>query len=416
MPMYIPNETDQKAAYIATEQTPGVAVKPTQRLRGVWTSSDAGRALTRKTVATGGYDRFTTIEREASDPQGSYEEDLSFESFPLMLRYGVAGLDGGVSDSAATPGYTYTLRPDFDADTVDTFTVDSGVPGLAWEDTGVRWNEWTISGDATGTDKSWKFSGSPLITKHTRMPGDFTGIANTVTASTVAMTSAAWTANQWTGAWVYLDYGSHIGPVRRIASNTENTLTLEAPALTTDDISAANGQAFYIAGMLPLVADEIAHESIPMEGTVLYLDRWEAGKSVIGTTNVSERVASFNVTQSIELTPKYRLPGRIARAGRGARWITGTIQFEYDRWDEYREWEEDDFVSIRIEREGSVIDATTKSRKLARIDITKAAWDTPSEDSVDSNMTLSMSFVAALPLTDDPIAEFTAKNALAMLP
>ncbi len=72
-------------------------------------------------------------------------------------------------------------------------------------------------------------------------------------------------------------------------------------------------------------------------------------------------------------------------------------------------------VSLRIEKTGSVINAPTNTTKMARIDVERAVWDAWTNDEDNNNMTVSLSFVAALPDTAN-IATFTAKNRLATLP
>ncbi len=242
-----------------------------------------------------------------------------------------------------------------------------------------------------------------------RLPG-FEGLATGGTTTTIVQTGAGWTIDQWAGAYVFQDYGTHIGEVRQVLSNTADTLTLE----TALDTAAAAGDVFYISALFPVIPNP-AYETITLEGTRFFLDRYNPTTSTVGTTDISERVLSFNVTQELSLARKRRMPGIIARVGRGAREISGTVRFEYDRWDEYAEWLGNDPVSLRIEKTGSEIDAATNTTKLARIDVERAVWDAWTNDEDNNNMTASLSFVAALPDTA-PIATFTAKNALVNLP
>jgi hypothetical protein len=225
------------------------------------------------------------------------------------------------------------------------------------------------------------------------------------------MTGAGWVVNDWQGAYVFLDYGTHIGEVRQVLSNTADTLTLGAPVLPG---AVGAGDVFYLSGLFPVIADA-NYESISLEGSKLFLDVYNPSASSIGTTDVSERVLSLNVTHALNLSGKRRLPGIIGRVGRGMRLITGTIRFEADRWDEWKAWEEDTRLSIRWEKEGSIIDPTEETTKLARIDIEKAVVDTITDDADNNNITHSVAFVGLLPESAPP-ATFVGKNALATLP
>lgn len=409
---HIPNETGNQVAYFATETIPGTGVTPTAQLLGTFTSNK-NRPIRRREEMTGGYDRYVSPSRERATFDGTYTEDLTYETLPSLMRYAVTGGGTGTSDSETIPGYTYAKSPSFDTDDVDTMTVEYGVDGRGFRSTGVRFNEFTISADHTSTDDVWAFSGPIMLRDKVRLTGDFDGVATGGSTSTIVQASAAWTINAHTGKYVYQDYGTHIGEVRRIASNTADTLTLESPVLSS---AAVAGDIFHIAGAFPVISVP-EYERITAEGTDVFLDVYDPDTSTLGTTNVSDRIVSWNVTQTLTLTPKYRASGQLARYGRGARWITGTLRFEADRWDEYREWEDDTLLSIRIEKEGSVIDpdAGPATNKLARIDVEKAIWDVPTDDVDQNNLTLSLTFVAIL-VPGDPILTVSAINQLATLP
>lgn len=408
---HIPNEEALKTVLIGTELIPGTAVVPTARLLGQFSATPGRGAIRRSAESTGGYDRTVATRRAQGEPSGSYAEDLTYESYPTVMRYGVKGGGAGVSDANAVPGYTYAKSPSFAVDDIDTFSAQFGVEGLGWQATGVRWNEFTVTADSTDADDNWKFSATPFMREVVRLPGWADGVATGGSATTVVMTGAGWTVNQWAGAYVYQDYGSHIGEVRQVLSNTADTLTLAAPPLSS---AAAAGDRFHIAGLFPVVPDA-DYETITLEGTRLFLDRYDPVTSSIGTTDVSERLLSFNVTQQLNLARKRRFPGIVGRTGRGAREISGTVRFEFDRWDEYRDWEEDTELSIRIEKEGSVIDPATGTRKLARIDVERAVWDAFTGDTDNNNMTMSLSFVGKVPASE-PISTFTGVNRLPVLP
>jgi len=408
MPVNVNNEQALSVVLFGTETIPGQAVTPTGRLFGEFVSTK-NRALRRREEATGLYDRFVSPSREQATYAGTYGEDLTYESFPALLRYAVKSGGTGSLVGGSTAAYQYVKSPSGSVDDIDSMTVQYGVDGLGFQSTGVRFNEFTVAADSTDGDDVWKWSSNLFLRDKVRLPGGFDGVLTAATATSLTMTGAAWVVDDWEGGWVTLDTGSHTGQVRRIASNTADTLTLEGPALSPVPVA---GDTFHIAAQFPVVATPDI-ETIQLEGTKLFLDRYNAVTSAIGTTDVSERLLSFNVTQTLNLAAKRRLPGIIGRVGRGARWITGTIRFEFDHWDEYRGWEEDEEISIRIEQEGSEVEPGVN--RLARIDVERAAWDAPSPDTDNNNMTMSLSFVAALPEAE-PIATFTAVNGEATLP
>lgn len=408
MPTFVNNEEALSVAFFGTEVVPGQAVTPTDRLLGTFTSTKS-RPLRRREEATGLYDRFATPSRQQATYSGTYGEDLSFESWAKLLRYAVKGGDLGTLVAGSTGAYGRVRTPSGNVDDIDSMTVQTGVDGLGFQSTGVRFDEFTVAAEATDGDDVWKWSSNLFLRDKVPLPGSVTGVATAGTTGGLTMAGAAWVVDAYEGAWVTIGYGSHIGAVRRIASNTADTLTFEGPPLAT---AVQAGDVFHVAGLFPVVPSP-AVDSIPLEGTKLYLDRYNASASALGTTDVSDRILGFNVTQTLGLAPKRRFTGIIGRVGRGARWYSGTIRFEFSHWDEYRGWEEDEEISLRLEQEGDEIEPGY--RKRARIDIERAAWDAVTQDTDNNNMTMSLSFVAALP-DAEPIAAFDSVTDLAVLP
>lgn len=405
--IHIPNETGQRVVMYGTETIPGTAVVPSTLLLGEL-SITRNRAIIRREEATGGFDRFVTPTREAETFDGTYGETLSYESFPRLLELGVRGGLTGVTDGNTTPGYTYTASPEFATDSIDSATLYSGVNGMLFQSTGVRFNSWTLTADTTDTDDAWKWSGPLFVRDLDRVPGQEVVTATGGTTSTVTDSTASWTVDEWQGGWAFINYGSFIGEVREIASNTATEVTLEAPVL-----SGAVTAGDIVLLVPPMLAVSIPEqETIRLSGTKLFLDEYNASASSVGTTDISDRILSFNITNELNMAQKRRFSGIIARTSRGARWITFTIRFEADRWDEYKAWEEDTPLSIRMEQLGSVIDTTAGSRKLARVDIEKAYFDVITPDEQDNNLTHSITGIAAY---EAPIETFVAKNALASL-
>lgn len=413
MVTHIPNSVPLKKVLIGTETIPGTPVTPTARLLGEF-SATTTRELSTTPESTGLFMRQATPRRQAATHAGNYTNpELSFEEFAQLLKYSVRGGVSGVDDTETTNGYTYTFSPNLTADAIDTMTVQDGVDGMGFQTAGVRFGEFNLAADAVSTDSFLAWSGTLFHRGRTRLPGYETGIATGGTTSTVVMTSAGWSVNEWQGAYVYIDYGTHIGEVRQVASNTADTLTLSAPVLAN---AVSTSDVFHLSGLFPVVANPV-NEAITIEGSKLFLDIYNPSASSAGTTDVSERVLSLNVTQQLNLNEKRRLPGVIGRVDRGETLLTGTIRFEADRWDEYKAWEENTELSIRWEKIGSVIDATATpnpTTKLARLDIERALVNTITEDADNNNITHSVSFMAYLPASAPPYT-FTVKTKQATL-
>lgn len=405
----VTNEVANKQVLYGTEAQPGVAIAPDGRLFGTWEASKS-RALRRTEEATGGYDRFTAISRETESYSGSYREEPSYESLPAVLRYGLAGGDAPVADANANVAYTRVMRPAPAVDDIDTATIVSGIEGLPFQATGVRWNEWTLSWSAA--NGAWEFSASPVMRSFGRLPGAFEGVVTAATATSITMTGADQTIDAWVGSYIFIDFGTHIGPVRMVEDSTADTWTWEGVVSPVPTV----GSRFMVVPHLPIVPDDVPREIIKGDTLDVYLDLWKADGTAIGTTLVSDRVLEFSLSQALNLATKNRASGISDRYGRGARWYTGNIRFEFDRWDEYEEWEDDDWVSIRVEKRGSVIDPTAGTTHLFRIDLDKVAWDVFTEDAEEHNMTATLSYVAALPIgSPNDIVEVTTVNTLAVL-
>src|SRR5690606_3872149 len=251
--------------------------------------------------------------RELGTPSGNYSVDLTFQNLPIVSRYAVKG--GGVGVEITNGAYRHRKAPAFNRDDIDTMTVIHGIEGKTYQSRGVRFDQLNIDIDATDSDNVWKASGPLFLRDRERMPGGFTGVATAGDATGLTMTGAGWTVDQWEGAYVYIDYGSHIGEVRMIAANAEDGLTFDQPLVEPVDV----GTVFHIAPPLPVIP-ESEEEAITVEGTRLFLDRWSADGSGLGQTDISERMLSLNFPIENNLAAKRRWPGIIGRVGRGARW------------------------------------------------------------------------------------------------
>jgi hypothetical protein len=406
----IPNEVANQIILYGIETVPGTPVTPDARLLGTIETSE-NAPLSRQEESTGGYDRLITPKRGPSTFSGTYSESLTFESLPQLMRLGLKG-GGATGAGNATDGYTYTQEPTFNVDDIDSATFQYNVPGLGFQTTGATFNEWTIAIDAENQEGAWQFSSNLFLRSRSRLPGSFDGTVASATGTTVTVTGAGWTANQFQGAYLFMDSASPIGPVRQIASNTTDTLTVSAPF---DPVPTA-GTPFHIAGLFAAGVPLPEYEAIETYGTKVYLDQPEA----IGTTDIAPtRLISANITHQINRTGK-RFVGNgrnelSARTGRGARVVSGQLRVEFDRPYELQRLEALDDLALRFEQVGSVLDEGTGARKRARIDIPRVVLDTVAQDTRENNITATFAFVAYLSSTD-PIISVETVNRLATLP
>lgn len=409
MVRFITNEVDSKATYAGTEAVAGTAVAPDYMWPGELNISKTANLRTDNKEATGGYDRDVTPALEIPSYSGTYAEDLTFETLPMQLQYAVKTGAAGVA--AGTDAYEYAKSPSFNVDDIDSATLQYGVNGLAWQSTGVRHDEFTITIDADDTDGVWKFSSNLFVLNKTALPTPFDGVATGGTATTLVMTGATWTVDEHKGKYVFLKFGSHTGQVRQIVSNTADTLTVDE---AFSPVPAA-GDVFRIEANLPGTIPIQSYEAIPTYGTQFFIDAYADGAPI--TTQILDRIISFNMTvQSTRTTKRFLENARdefSARSGRGAREVTGQIRVELDRRDEYVAWETLKEFGLRVHQVGSEI--STGVTHEAEIIIPRAAFSTPNEDARENNMTATFPFRAYLPDTD-PIFTISAINSLATLP
>lgn len=399
---HVPNEVGLESFMLATETVPGQFTMPTRRMMMPFSALPGVGAIRRSQDATGGYDRTATVRRETADPSGTIGGPATYQELAILSQYAIRG---GVSAVGGGPAYTYDFAPTFNADDISTFSALYGIEGLPWQADGVRLDEFNISGDATAAENQWQIGGAPFLSDARRYEG-FEGVATGGTTTTITMEGAGWEPDEHKGAYVFLDYGSGRGEVRMVDSNTATELTLEA---AVEDAPTA-GDPFYISGLFPTIPD-VQYDAIEMEGTRIFVDAYDPNGSTIGTTNVSDRVLSFNVSQVLSLSNKRRASGIIGRKGRGAREVSGTLRFENDRWDEYAKWIGNREISIRIEKDGPEIDEG--AQHLARIDVTRSVFDAWTDDEDGSNKTVSLTFVG---LQEAPVWNVRVVTDLATLP
>ena len=403
----IGNEVGNKAAYAGTEAVTGTPVAATHQWLGELSITKTQDLVTAE-EATGGYHRQVTPQLGLPTFAGTYAENLTFESLPIHMQYALKAGAAGVGDSETVEGFTYAKSPDFNRDDIASATVRYGIDGLAWMSTGVRHNEFTINIDVDDADGVWKFNSNLAVGSKQEIT-EFDGVATGGTTTTVTMTGASWTVDEHAGKFVFVDFGTHIGDVRLIASNTEDELTVDEAF----DTAPAAGTVFRIEGNLPSIAVP-DYEKIPTYGTMVFID--EVGS--IGETLITDRIINVSLSVNTNRTTKRFLDNPSdqvsKRSGRGAQAITGSIRVELDRRDEYVAWQNLQERSLRIEQLGSVIDDTACTTKEAYIELPRVAFGTPTEDARENNMTLTVPFTAYLPEAE-PILTIGAKNEIANL-
>lgn len=404
----IGNEVGNKAAYAATETTTGTPAPATHQWLGTLDITKTQDLVTTR-EATGGYHGQANPQLGLPTFAGTYAESLTFESLPIHMQYAIKEGAVGVGDGNTVEGYEYAKSPSFNLDDVDSATVYYGIDGHAWRSTGVRHNEITLNIDVDDADGVWKLNSNLTVGSKSEITS-FEGVATAGTTTSVTMTGAAWTVDQYAGQFVFLDFGSHIGDVRLIDSNTADTLTFDEAV----SVAPAVGTPFRVEGNLPAIAVP-EWEKIPTYGTEVFID--EVGS--MGDTLITDRIINVSLSVNTNRTTKRFLDNPSdevsKRSGRGEQMITGSIRVELDRRDEFVAWQNLQERAIRVSQVGSVIDGTAGTTKQAYIELPRVAFGTPTEDARENNMTLTVPFTAYLP-AGDPILTVGAVNTLATLP
>lgn len=130
---------------------------------------------------------------------------------------------------------------------------------------------------------------------------------------------------------------------------------------------------------------------------LLFLD---PSSTPLGTTQVTDRIISTNVTLAINRTGKRFLENRdeiSARTGCGDLLVTGQIRFEGDRRKEWRQWEQLKEFGIRME---------SGFPRRARVDVRRTVWDEPADDTRENSLTNTVSWVGYL---DTPYVQYTLR-------
>lgn len=397
--LHIPNEVSQRIVLAGFEASPGVPAVPDFQLLGDFTATKS-HALNRKRETTGSYVGMATPRKQVPTYSGNYGEDLTFESWAQLLRATVRGGATGALVPGSAAVYDHTKAPSQSQDDIEAMTVHYGVDGLGFESRGVTFNEHTLTIDCDDADGVWKFAGPLFLRSKVELAGGHDGVATGGGTTTIVQTGAGWTVNEYLGAYVFQDFGSHIGEVRQVVSNTVDTLTVSTPFSS----AVVAGDVFRVEPLFAAGIPIPQNEPIQSYGTKVFLDPYG---TPLGTTQVTDRIISTNVTMAVNRTGKRFLENRdeiSARTGRGDLLVTGQIRFEGDRRDEWREWERLQEFGIRIEQEGSEIEAGFP--RMARVDVRRAVWDEPTDDTRESNLTNTLGWVGYI---DTPYVQYTSR-------
>lgn len=403
---HIRNETGLRRILAGTEAVAGTPVTPDYRWYGDLAISKQA-ALVRTPENTGTYDGLINPIREFPTFSGTYSERLTFQSFAEHNQYAIKA---GATGVAAGSGYEYVVSPSATDDDIAAATLQYGVDGQVWRSSGVRHDEYTISMDTDNADNAWMLNSNLFVRDMTQIVA-FEGTATGGSTSTLVDTGSGWTTNQFAGAWVFIDFGTGSGEVRQVVSNTADTLTFHAPVLS----GSPSGKVYRIEGLFQSGVAFTNYDVIRAQGTKLFID--PVG-GTIGDNQILDRLVSFNVSVANTRTTKRfaeNVNSYSTRTGRGKRMITGQVRLEFDRRDEYQQYENLDEVMLRFQQTGPALSGTPGDEMSATIDLYRVAWDVVDMDERENNITATFGFVAYLPASD-PILEIAVVNDLATLP
>lgn len=392
--VFVPNSTSRRIILAGTEAVRGTAATRDYRWRGE-IEINRERAVNRAPEATGTRDRLLTPNLGLPSFSGTYTEQLTYQSLGQHARYWIESGDPAVGDSAVgTEAFTREFVP---GDTLDSATLEYGFPGLGFLSAGVIHNEGTISLDFDDQDGVWKFSSTLLPQSKIALPGTDTGTASSATGTTLVDSTKSWTIDAYIGAWVTITGGTGYGQQRQVTDNDATTLTVGvAWDITPDATSTYRLEGLFTAGIAQ--PDEV---KIQTPGTKVYID---PADGTIGSTQVLNRMISANLTVENALAPKWFLENEdnpSAKMDEGDRFISGQLQMEFDRRDEYEQLQNLDEVALRIEKSGPTIDATEGSTYLARLDVARALWTDFTPGTRQNNITATFAFDAYVPASAD---------------
>lgn len=416
-PSPIVNDQMMEQVLAVTEASPGAGGTPTFRLYGELQLNSA-RALIKKPQYRRSYDGMRGARRGIWEHTGTYRDDLTYEDFAILPRYGVAPAPSAVDDGNSTHGYTRTYIPGLTAS--ETMAVEYGFDGIVMAATGLRFDDLTVEHNVDDGDGNWKVSGN-LFVRDNKLKAKSTYTATAGANTTATVSGASWTPSALIGQYAAFRSGTtgNIDEIRQITANTGTQITFAAlPS------AVQAGDTFdLLAAFTPSIGDRTV-EYVANEGTRLFMADAFANIA-LAQNEVLDKMIAFSVQLKNNIQKKRfsnNVGGYSKKTGRGMRDVTVQITMEFDdpREREVFESQLPKARAIRFQQEGSVINASPATKKLARIDLPSVQWDT-----VDSNQRRNSNRIAVyqgVAFADgDAVAYggvvgFVSKTTLAALP
>lgn len=278
------------------EATRGTAVVATKKMYGTFMPT---RAQPRRWAQE---DRGMFVDKFRGNPKlieagGTFNHDVLFEDAPLLAA---CYLNGGAASTGSAPvGFTWSIAPDINTDTLKTLTWEVGDDTVAWRGAFgvIDTSDWTL------------------------------GLEEAITAACGVFVS------DW---------------VAQNPSNPNNTQG--ATAYTAPNLPSWAGFTGSLA--------ERAVESVMGWQSRLYVD---AMPGTIGTTNVLGRFISASFGVHNQTKRKYFGDGTavFTKLGRGRRQIHAQITFEGIDTAQYQQWWNGTEVGVRVQAIGSALPGTT---------------------------------------------------------
>ena len=383
----VPNEQALSTLLVGTQAFRDTPVTPTYKWYGTAQFTE-NRPITESDEYAGTF--FADYEPTYGPVEisGTYAEDLTYEDFAILPRYGIKGGVAGVDDGNTVHGYLYTYQTSPSRDDIDVATIEHGYPGVPRKAETVLFDQFTISADADNAKAVWAWSGN-LWARKRDLIATTSGVATGGSTTTLVKTAAGWTTNQFQGAYVFLRTGAAAGNAVEIASNDATTLTFVNALPNT----VANTDQFEISGRFTAGVTDRTRTKIAAPGTVVTIDDYPGG--TIGTTAVP-RWISWSVTYMNNLSGKRFGPDidvYSAKLGRGKVKVTGQIRIEFDDPYEYEKYKAKKMRIMRLKQTGPQINAAPLTNMYAQIDLPKVAWSQITEDVRGTNITGTYAFV-----------------------
>lgn len=400
----VPNSDALQRTFAGVEVQAGVPVTPTAKWYGALNLTPK-RTLTDREEYGGTFFGDYSAVFGPWEIDGTYEQALSYEDLPMLLRHGLVGGIAGVSDGAATPGYLYEHKPTPDVIDLDAATVENGAPGMPFRASCLVFPEFTIKGDIDNAEAAWQWSSRVLACTQDLLPS-VTGVATGGSTSTVVKTGAGWSVDAYAGSYVRMKTGTagNIGQMRRILSNTATVLTIAGLFPAT----VANLDTFEISAAFTGTVSDRTRETISAPGTKLFIDT-----GTLGTTQQLGRFISFEVTYMGNVKLKRfmeNVDSYAPRLDQGKKRVRGTVRVEFDNRDQWDAWKAGTAQKLRILQQGSVIDGVGPTKKYAQIDVFNAVWSDLTKDKRDNNLTKTLGFKGLVDATEASPFEISVKN------